>query len=60
MNRDIASLGNKELHLIYLEERKRFSEGLDKGIPWDTMKEICSSLKLLGDEVKKRDKAQEA
>ena len=55
MTTDISKLGNQELRQVYLQERVRFSNGLDQRLGWDQLKEICSALNALGKEIKKRE-----
>jgi len=55
MINDISKLELNELQDIYLQQRISFANGVDKRLPWDQLKEICSFLAIISQEMKKRE-----
>lgn len=54
MSRELSNLSNDELKNLYMEESMQFREGMDKGLPFDTLKEIRISLKEIQAEMDRR------
>ena len=58
MKPDLSQLKDEQLHRLLEIENLKFSEGIDQGLPFNTLRQIRHDIRVIREELERRTKSQ--